>query len=379
MGSKQETQFRNSERITLTTCPQKWWWSYVELLRSPERTPALRFGSLTHGALEKFYLPGIKRGPKPAETFEILFDAQQDVAYKLGMRDDEGTWHDMKELGVVLLEAYYEHYGADDRWYVVATEMPFRVRTHDPVSGVTFTFVGVVDGLWGDRASAKRGKKWGKLYIEDHKTTKDDPTKKSEALIMDEQSGSYWSYGQRYIRQQGILPKDQPLSGLMFNFLRKGKPDNRPQNKLGQYLNKPSKEVLTEAYARKFREPPNKKLTVADLMHLLGKSAEFLGEVSKVQPAPLFHREMSLRDEYECTSVMLRTEAQAALMHYMRSGKLRVTKTPGTLHNPHCNYCEFKPMCEAHEVGSDWEYMRDTMYSTWDPYAQHEVEVAEKV
>lgn len=342
MKAHDEIQIRNSERITWTTCPQKWWWAYVDRLRAPGQTPALRFGSLVHSALEEFYRPGIKRGPKPAETYERLFDEGEATYYKMGIRDEYGDWHEMKEFGIVLLEAYYNEYGKDERWYVVATEMPFRVRTVDRETGLKFTFVGVVDGLWGDRYSAKRNRKWGKLYVADHKTTRDDPTKKHEALILDEQSGSYWSYGVDYIVENGILPPGQALSGMLFNFLRKGKPDPRPTNALGQHLNKD-------------------------------------GTVSKVQPAPLFHRAMVLRDLAEGASVRARTEAQAAAMHYMRTGKLRLWKTPGTLFNPHCNYCEFKAMCELHESGADWEELRDLTFGKWDPYEQHEVMAGERI
>jgi hypothetical protein len=28
-------------------------------------------------------------------------------------------------------------------------------------------------------------------------------------------------------------------------------------------------------------------------------------------------------------------------------------------------------MCEINEIGSDWKAMRDTMYTTWDPYEDH--------
>lgn len=342
MRGSRELQLRNSERQTFTLCPQKWMWAYVDQLRSPDTTPALRFGSLVHSALEAFYRPGIKRGPRPAETYETLFDESSQMYRVMGIRDEEGDWYEMKQFGIDLLELYYEKWGKDDRWYIVATEMPFRVNTVDPVTGVRFTFVGVVDGLWGDRQSAPRGKKWGKLYIADHKTTKDDPTKKDEALILDEQSGSYWSYGVDYIRERGILRPDQELSGMLFNFLRKGRLDERPRNAQGLYLNRD-------------------------------------GSVSKRQPAPMFHRSWVLRDLAEGDNVRRRTEAQVAAMHYMRTGKLRVWKSPGTLHSPHCNWCEFRSMCELHESGADWEELRDLTFGRWDPYQQHEIMTGERV
>lgn len=326
----QDITIRNSERITFTTCPQSWWWAYVERLRSADISPALRFGSLVHSALEEFYRPGLKRGPRPAETFERLYEEQQATMYKQGVRDEDGTWHELAELGVPLLEAYYDKYGKDDRWYVVATEAPFRVTTEDRESGLVFTVVGVVDGVWRDRETKK-------LYVVDHKTCKDDPTKKDEALILDEQSGTYWSYGVDYYRQTGLLKPNQPLSGMVFNFLRKGKPDSRPTNAAGHALNQD-------------------------------------GSVSKRQPTPLFHRSLVLRDAADGEMVRWRTEAQAYHMNLIRRGKLRLTKTPGTLHNPHCNWCQFKGMCELHEVGADISDFKEGAFTKWDPYEQHELE-----
>lgn len=376
-------QIRNSERITFTTCPQKWWWAYVELLRGPDTTPALRFGTLVHSAMEEFYRPGIKRGPRPAVTFQRLYEEQQKTMHRQGIYDEDGEWHELGQLGVVMLEAYYEEYGVDDRWHVIATEMPFRVKTMDEMTGLVFTFVGVVDGLWADRRTANKVSRMEK-WVVDHKTTKDDPTKKDEALTLDEQSGSYWHYGVRYFYDQGILSRErnERLAGMMFNFLRKGKPDLRPRNKDGHCLNKPTKDALWDR-AQTLELPigaPKSKITVDQLIELIGpKRAAQLGEVSAKQPTPLFHRSRSMRGTMEGESVRMRTEAQAHQMHLIRRGKLRLTKTPGTLHSPHCNWCEFKAMCELHESGADWELFRDSYFTVWDPYEQHEIKNAEQV
>jgi hypothetical protein len=370
MTVTQEIQLRNSERQTFTTCPQKWEWAYVDRLKPRTQKPALRFGTLIHSALEAFYLPGLKRGPRPAETFERLFEADLKASYKMGIRDEDGTWHEMGDLGIAMLTAYFETYGKDSQWFVIGTEAPFRVPVTDPKTGLMFTFVGVVDGLWRDRASGKRKDLW----VADHKTCKDDPTKKNKALILDEQSGSYWSYGVDYLRAKRILKPDQRLTGMLFNFLRKGMPDVRPKNAQGQALNKPTKEVLQIKYQDVFGKPAPKKLTVAELTEAIGPStAALLGEVSKSQSSPLFHREPVFRDEFDGDMVRKRTVAQARVMHYMRTGKLEVYKVPGTLHSPHCNWCEFMDMCELHESGQDWRGFRDATMDTWEPYAQHEI------
>lgn len=337
-----EIQFRNSERQTFTTCPQKWWWAYVNRLRGDSTSLALLFGTLAHSAMEAFYLPGTKRGPRPAITFEKLYEeVSQELYYSvLKDREGDGEWHDFGELGVELLTDYYETYGRDERWYVVGTEAPFRVPTMDRKTGLEFTVVGVVDGLWADRTTANKPRKM-KLYVADHKTTSDDPTKKDQALQMDEQVGTYWSYGVDYYYKTGILHESDKLAGMIFNFLRKGRRDDRETNELGQALNKD-------------------------------------GTVSKRQPVPRFHRSIVYRDRADGEMVRLRTEQQARMMHYMRQGKLPVTKTPGSLFHPHCNWCEFREMCELHEIGADWREFRDLTFKTWDPYEQHEIKLGDQ-
>jgi len=324
-------QLRNSERLQFATCPQAWFWSYEWKLKPKTQKPALRFGSLVHSAMEQFYLPGLKRGPRPAVTFLKEYEAQLAEYGSMGVYDDD-EWHEAGHLGVSLLEAYWDRYGKDDRWKVLATEIPFKVLVTDPKTGLQFYYVGVLDGLWLDRESGKRKDVW----IADHKTTSDDPTKKSAALILDEQAGSYWSFGQDYMIEQGLIDPKLGLAGMMFNFIRKGKPDTRPQNEQGHYLNKD-------------------------------------GTVSKKQPAPLFWREPVFRSEHDKEMCRKRIIAQARTMHYMRTDKLEVYKTPGVLHRPHCNWCDHKDMCEMHETGGDWQSLKKALYMNWDPYAQHEI------
>ena len=61
------------------------------------------------------------------------------------------------------------------------------------------------------------------------------------------------------------------------------------------------------------------------------------------------------------------------MMRAMRQGTLDIIKHPGTLHNPHCNWCEFRDMCELHEAQQDYEAFAKAAYTTYDPYEQHEI------
>jgi hypothetical protein len=94
--------------------------------------PALRFGSLIHAALAKYYIPGTKRGAHPAKTFEKLYAEELKEQTTMGWRDEDEKWQDAGELGVLMMENYVEFYGADDRWEVLCTEQPFETVVRHP-------------------------------------------------------------------------------------------------------------------------------------------------------------------------------------------------------------------------------------------------------
>jgi hypothetical protein len=131
----------------------------------------------------------------------------------------------------------------------------------------------------------------------------------------------------------GILkPSEQP-SRIMFNFMRKAMPDQRPQNKAGNYLNND-------------------------------------GSISKKQPPPYFHREFVYRDKVQLDRTRTRVYQQAREMALIRAGKLPIYIEPGTFT---CLGCGFKDMCELREAGADWESFRDMTMTKWDPYDAHEI------
>jgi hypothetical protein len=332
---------RNSERSTFARCPQAWDWAFVDRLKPKTPKPALRFGLLVHSAMEDYYLPGLKRGIHPVKSFLWLYDADEKRNGAMTWGDREsGSRINYRDLGEEMLTNYIDHYGKDSRWKVLAKEFPFHCPVYHPkTKRVMFTFVGVIDLVVLDRQTGFTG-------IVDHKTTGDDPTKKTDVLILDDQTSGYWSFGQEALRREGMIKKGTRLDGMLFNFLRKGKKDDRPQNELGQYLNQPKTKAERE---------------------------RGYGEVSKTQPPPLFHREPVYRSEYDNESFRYRAISQWRVMQMMREGDLPVYKTPGVLHAPHCRMCEFKEMCELQESGADWEEFRDRVMVTWDPYSQHEI------
>lgn len=345
---------RTSERSSFKRCRWAWDRGYNDLIKPQTAAPPLRFGSLVHKSLEKFYRPGVKRGPRPATTFLKLYEAELKEQTTFGFRDENGEWQDAGGLGVDMLEHYYETYGKDDEYEVVATEQPFQVPVFNDKGKIVFYYVGVLDGIWRHRPTRK-------LRLVDHKTAKAIST---NHLALDEQAGAYWTYGAEWLLKKGLLKPKQRLDGIMYNFLRKAKRDERPRNPLGQYLNKPSKAVLVEEYGDKV-----KGLGVDDILIKYPKAVA-LGEVSKSQPPDYFHRELVWRGDTDRERLRTRVLAEAREMRLIRKGSLEAYKSPGQMT---CGGCGYKDICELHEAGADWEGLAGDTMAEWDPYAEHEI------
>lgn len=318
---------RTSERKDFMRCRQKWWWAYVDRLQPKERKFALGFGDLIHQALAIYYPPGVKRGPHPIEPFRELWAKHGEGLY--GMRDDEEEWVHGKELGEEMLVGYVEHYGPEPDLEIIAPEQSFQIIIEDSETGaILCEYVGQMDAV----ARVKIGDKYWIVLLE-HKTTKSIPNT-NIYLALDEQASSYWTYGPDWMRDQGILGPKEDLDGVLFNHLRKAKPDLRDQDAQGRYLNKD-------------------------------------GSVSKKQPAPLYLREPVRRTAAQRANTMRRVEWQVWEMAGAKEGLVPIYKHP----TGDCRWdCQFKHLCELHELGADWEDYKDAMFTVWDPYAAHELE-----
>lgn len=319
--ARSKVLLRTSERATYKRCRQKWDWAFNQRLRPRTSANALRFGSLIHEALAAYYIPGRKRGPHPAKTFKKLYQAELKTASSFGMRDVDDEWIEAGTLGDVMLNEYIDFYGNDAHLEIISPEMPFEIDVSDKNGKYLVTYVGTFDAVMKDLRTKQIG-------LFEHKTAKAIST---DHLPLDEQAGSYWCFAPDWLKAQGILKPKQDLDFILYNFLRKGMPDVRPKNDLGQRLNKD-------------------------------------GSVSKVQPLPLFHREVVYRDEADRATMLQRVRMEAWEMRLVRAGKLPIYKTP----TMGCSWdCAFFDMCELHETGADWEESRRQIMTTWDPYEDH--------
>lgn len=327
---------RTSERSTFNKCRWAWSLSYQRRLRQRRPAPVLRFGTLVHEALADYYIPGRKRGPHPALNFLKAYDRNIAEMGEFAVRlteDEEVKWEDARELGVEMLEDYVEEYGDDSDWEVVAAEQPFRAPVRHPVTGaVIFYYAGIVDVIMRQRST-------GRIYVWDHKTT-DSIERWMKTLGMNEQASSYWAHAVPWMKEQGIInPRVfNDMSGLMFNFLKRARRDDRPQNNLGQYLNQD-------------------------------------GSVSKRQPKPRFHREPTYRSPQDRARQVERAIADFTEITMVENGELPNKKSPGPFT---CGMCGWLDVCEMHETGADYMTLLEGITEDWDPYEEHEIKFAEQ-
>lgn len=326
---------RNSERSDFKRCVLRWHWRYEEhLVPIDFKVGPLIFGSLGHIALAEYYVPGRKRGPHPAETWdEITKDLIDFVKVEGKYFDDEieATWEDARELGHDMLEHYVTHYDGDESWEVLWVEDQFhQLIPHPKRKGPIVNYVGTMDLVIRNLAT-------GKVEYVDHKFMKAIET---HHLYIDDQNGGYLAIGTHELRKRGVIGPKEVVRVLTYNFLRKAKQDTRPQNEYGEYLNKD-------------------------------------GSVSKKQPSKYFHRERIERIGAERNTQIQRIAQEAYWMKAVRKGLLPITKTP----MDRCTWdCKFFDLCQIHEQGdsANLEFAKDNLFKKEDPYAEYRGETQPK-
>lgn len=362
---------RTSERGTFKRCRFKWWLEFEDRVKPKVDVPPLRFGTLVHAALAAYYKPGIRRGPKPAETFEKLY--LQDLA-DVGEDYDTVTlserWDDAADLGIVMLERYYARYHPDDEWKVLVTEYPFQTIINRPYPRQNepwLYYTGILDGVWENRRD-------GRKVIPDHKTTAAINT---GYLVMDDQATSYWTFGVDALIRNGLLAPDgsEELHGILFNFLRKASRSDKALDPEGFVRNKPKKIDYIAALGGKRGFDPKWKLEAMEAFAKVAK-VKVLGEISKVQPAPYHARVPIWRSYYERDGLRKRILAEIVDMEAVRHPRelgpdgisAGAYKNPGQFTCPGCWALD---ICELHEIGQDWTELRSMTTRQWDPYEVH--------
>lgn len=324
--SAEVPRLRTSERTAFKRCPARWKWAYVDGLKlRNERPGALWFGTGIHLALqERYKYRGTRRGKNILKVWRDYVGDEQAVIYDENFAEDPTAYYDARELGEAMLGAYLDRYGTDEKWFVVATEEAFEIPIPHPKDKTR----PIVDYLSAFDLVALNQETDDSLWLWDHKTAKTISTKH---LSLDDQAGSYWALATDMLAHKKLIQPGQKLDGILYNFLRKAKPDSRPTNSDGLALNKD-------------------------------------GTVSKRQPTPNFLREEVWRTRAERRKQILKIQNEALWMEKIRSGELPLLKNP----TKDCSWdCPFFQMCELHESGGEWKEFRDLAYIRSDPYADH--------
>lgn len=161
-------QLYTSSRLkVLRECLRKHFYQYVLFIRTAE-TDAMRFGTVTHKALEA-YFRAWQRGE---------MDARLPAAIQ-AINDSELHAYDKARVRVLVI-AYHTRWGSEP-WEIIAVEQEFRYELGEYVIG------GKIDALIKDLRD-------GRVYVLEHKTTKSDASPGSaywEKLVLDSQISIY--------------------------------------------------------------------------------------------------------------------------------------------------------------------------------------------
>jgi hypothetical protein len=321
---------RTSERNDFKRCPWLWQETWLKGL-STKRVPTWSwFGTAIHRGLEVWYQPGTKRGKlgDVLDAFEESVGAETGKVYTQGGELDDVEVEDGRELGREMLKGYVDHYGKDSEWEVIHPEQSFQIDVPHPTKeGKTIV---VYAGTWDLLARNRRTKEF---WLWDHKTRKQF-MQNWEFYNINDQAGSYLWVAPEILRHLGIFGKKDKIEGLVFNLLRKKMPDPRP-----------------------FRVEAGRRI-------YLNQN----GSDSKMQPAPLFHREIIERYQVERVAQAKRVQQEALWMKDIRQGKREAFKTP----TEDCVRCSLFDYCSLDEYSKEEaaEFARFNLI--WrDKYADH--------
>lgn len=353
---------RTSERGTFKRCPQRWEWSVKEGLEPRRTANPLWWGQAMHIALAEWYLKGFKRGPHPAETFAKVLDGDRSIRVPSDSGEVESEYVDARQLGIDVLKHYVEHYGRDSGWDVIVTEQQFRyvIPRLGLKRGRHIEYVGTFDGAYRDVET-------GQIYLMEHKSAAGINL---EHLPLDQQASSYWLVVEYVLRKMGLIQPGEHVVGIMYNFVRKSAPDNRPRNAEGAYTNKPQKAHFHEAFKEHGVPWARWGELKLEELHKLARELRIpvLGEVSKTQPAPYFIREPVFRMPEERRRQLESIQRDAwHIEQAMINPNYPIMKNP----TKDCSWdCAFFQMCQLHEAG-DLESVEDfkaALYKKRDPY-----------
>ena len=315
--------------------------------------------------MEKYYIPGKKRGVDPRETWEnYCRDTRKEGLY-LSVAGEE----DLKEsvnaltLGQAMLRHYLETYGPEDHIEVISPELPFKIPvkytawrrenglTSDTAQGF---FRGVMDLTYRDLRD-------NTLWVKDFKTCSQLGYGRNQYLPLDDQAGAYYAIAEYYLRKQGLITADEHLRGVVYDYLVKRKPDERPRNEEGLVCNKPTKADYVSRLLAAGLDKELDKLKLDDLKLLAEEHGVVVfGKVSKTQPKPTLDRVKVYRSKRQIKSQLRRIQTDMEQISLIRNDVFPPMKNP----TKDCAFCPFNELCVLNEDGRKDEQIRSLLFET---------------
>lgn len=314
---------RSHERIEFKRCQKKWYWHWRMGLQPKAQTfGALELGTWMHEALAGFYT---KAGTL-AQCFDQISSAH--MSFTNAPQHVLDAAEEGQMLGLAMAKAYDQRYGDDPGVNVIDAEVPLEFEITDNAGKVLAIHKLKPDLVYTDEH--------GDVWLMEHKTAKQVRT---EHLVIDDQARPYVAMAELALRNAGVINSDQQFKGVMYNFLRKALPDERPVNDKGQALNKN-------------------------------------GTVSAKQPSPTFVRHPVTLTRAQKRIALQRLRIDTLLVTSMakslRSKRLDPAFLPKTPHNSCPRTCQYFTMCVAEDQGGDIREMQRSMYVRENPYTYDE-------
>lgn len=317
---------RAHERMDYKRCVKKWYWRWRKgLVPRAIRFGALEMGTWFHEAFAAWYLRDLKRGGNLAELYVAQAEHAMRQAQASGAPEhalDEAE--KLLVLGEAMAVAYQDKYGNDPDIYVVGAEIPLEFTISDQKGHTIAVHRLKPDLVFMDSL--------GDFWLMEHKTA---ATIRTEHLAINDQARPYGVMAEGALRKIGLIRGKQSVKGILYNFLRKVLPDERPTNDQGYYLNKN-------------------------------------GTVSKRQPPPNFVRHPVTLTKAAKIISLHRIRAETVTITRMtlalRSKEIDPLALPKTPHWSCSKNCDFFAMCVAEENGSDIRDMERTMFRRENPY-----------
>lgn len=325
---------RSSERIDFKRCPKKWYWKWRKGLTPKAKTfGALELGTWMHTALADWYQEGTKRNGQLVDWFSAT--ATHAISAAVVQNAPDYVVEKAEELAVLgenMATAYQRHYQNDKKIYVLGAEIPLEFTMAKALINGSWEPI-AVHKLKPDLVFADENRD---VWLMEHKTAKQVMT---EHLVIDDQARPYGAMAERSLRKLGVISKRQQFRGILYNFLRKALPDERPQNSQGKYLNQD-------------------------------------GSVSKRQPSPFFLRKPVAMTRQAKIITLQRVSEEAKVITLrtleLRTKELSPDQLPKTPHKSCPKTCQYFTMCVAEEEGTNIKDMERLMFVRQDPYLYEE-------